>query len=335
MSYIFVFFYSIFSALISYLICRSLIKISHRHLLLDQVSVRSSHKSPTPRIGGLSFVFVNSSFLICIIIFQHQENFIYWLLLAAPVLVAAISIADDLTNKVSRKIRLISHFLAAATTLILISIYMEKILSLFLYITLFIGITWFINLFNFMDGIDGIAITEALFIILATIVIAFSQAHETWSTLLLCLSGPLLGFIIINWQPARIFMGDVGSTYLGALIPVILLINIADGIMNFWCAIILTGTFLVDATWTLLYRLLSGQSWYSPHRSHCYQILSRKLQSHAKVNILNMYVNLFWLLPLGFIANLQSGYGQFLTIIALFPLLLLCMLSKAGKAQSN
>lgn len=335
MSNTFALIYLILSALTSYLICRSLITISHRHLLLDQVNARSSHKSPTPRIGGLSFVFVNSSLLICLIIFQQPENFIYWSLLAAPILVATISIVEDLTNKVSRKIRLFGHFLATAITLILINIYMEKALSLFLYITLFIGITWFINLFNFMDGIDGIAVTEALFIIFATIAIAFSQSHETWSILLLCLSGPLLGFIIINWQPARIFMGDIGSTYLGALIPAILLINIADGIMNIWCAIILTGTFLMDATWTLLYRIISRQPWYLPHRSHTYQILSRKLHSHAKVNILNIFVNLFWLLPLGYIANMQPDYGQFLTIVALFPLILLGMLLKAGQAHSN
>jgi Fuc2NAc and GlcNAc transferase len=335
MSNTFAFIYLILSALASYVMCRSLITISHRHLLLDQVNERSSHKSPTPRIGGLSFVVVNSSLLICFIVFQHQENFIYWILLTAPLLVATISIVEDLTNKVSRKIRLLGHFLATAIMLTLINIYMGKTLSPLLCITLFIGITWFINLFNFMDGIDGIAATEALFIILATVVISFSQTNEAWSILLLCLSGPLLGFIIVNWQPARIFMGDIGSTYLGALIPAILLINIAEGIMNIWCAIILTGTFLMDATWTLLYRILSRQSWYLPHRSHTYQILSRKLHSHAQVNILNLCVNLFWLLPLGLIANLQPNYGQIFTIIALFPLALLGMLAKAGQVQSN
>ncbi len=322
MSYSFAFLYLILSALISYLICRSLVTISHRHSILDQVTTRSSHKSPTPRIGGLSFVCLNSLLLICLIVFQKQRGFIYWALLVAPLFVAIISIIEDLTNKVSRKVRLLCHFLAAAISLILINTYMEKAMSPFLCLALFIGITWFINLFNFMDGIDGIAATEALFIIFASLVMASWQAHQMWGILLLCLSGPLLGFIVINWQPARIFMGDSGSTYLGILISVILLINIANEIMNIWCAIILTGTFLMDATWTLLYRIISRQSWYLPHRSHTYQILSRKLQSHAKVNTLNLCVNLFWLLPLGLIANLQADYGQFLTIIALFPLTL-------------
>jgi Fuc2NAc and GlcNAc transferase len=130
-------------------------------------------------------------------------------------------------------------------------------------------------------------------------------------------------------------MGDAGSTYLGMLIPLILLFNIANGIMNIWCAIILTGTFLVDATWTLIFRFLSGQQWYAPHRSHIYQIMSRKLKSHAKVSALNFCVNLCWLLPLGLLAKSMPNYGQFFTIIALFPLALLGMLSKAGQAESN
>jgi Fuc2NAc and GlcNAc transferase len=337
MSYILVLSYLVLSSLASYIMCRSLVTISHRHALLDQANTRSSHSAPTPRIGGLSFVFLNSLLLVYFIIYPlpNTPKFIYWVLLLPPLLVALVSIVEDLTNRVSRKIRLIAHLSASTLALVYLASYLETSMSPVYYIIVAIGITWFINLYNFMDGIDGIATTQGLFIILTSSILAFSQHHNGWGLLLTCLSGPLIGFLIINWQPARIFMGDIGSTYLGMLLPTILLINMAENIINVWSAVILTGTFLADATWTLAFRFFSSQAWYTPHRSHAYQILSRKLNSHSKVNLLNFCINTCWLLPLSLLANALPNYGQFFTILALVPLILLAMMTKAGHVRSN
>jgi Fuc2NAc and GlcNAc transferase len=130
-------------------------------------------------------------------------------------------------------------------------------------------------------------------------------------------------------------MGDIGSTYLGLLIASVLLLSIQQGQINYWAAIILTGTFVMDASWTLGYRIVTRQAWYSPHRSHLYQILARKLESHQSVNLINLGINFFWLLPLGYLANSLPQFGYLFTLAALLPLLLACGWAKAGKAESN
>ncbi len=130
-------------------------------------------------------------------------------------------------------------------------------------------------------------------------------------------------------------MGDIGSTYLGTLLPAILLLSLIMNTLTIWGCIILLGTFLADASWTLFYRLVSGQKWYHPHRSHTYQILSRKMNSHATISLSNFAVNMCWLLPLSYAANKLPQYGYIFAVIALLPMILLCMITGAGKLSSN
>jgi Fuc2NAc and GlcNAc transferase len=326
--------YLLLSAL-SYWFCVYLIRMAHAHALLDEANERSSHKLPTPRIGGISFVVLNTIFICGYFAFTHNQIFSpnFLALLLPPLLVALVSVIDDIKNGISRKIRLIAHLGASALLIYLVSASIE--LNLIILIGLCVAIVWFINLYNFMDGIDGIAISEGIFMLLAAAAFALTQQQDIWAILLIYLTAPLVGFLIINWQPARTFMGDIGSTYLGLLIASVLLLSIQQGQINYWAAIILTGTFLMDASWTLGYRIVTRQAWYSPHRSHLYQILARKLESHQSVNLINLGINFFWLLPLGYLANSLPQFGYLFTLAALLPLLLACGWAKAGKAESN
>jgi Fuc2NAc and GlcNAc transferase len=322
---------------ISYLTTAQLIKIATKHALLDIANHRSAHTKPTPRIGGLGFVMLMSIILIAHY-FLHSNRFssaLYLTLLLPPLLVAIISFIEDITGSTPRLTRLAGHFLAVSLSLYLLKIPPENTLAIAIALVSALAMVWTINLYNFMDGIDGLATTEALFILIASASFAFIQHQPEWAFLQLLLLGPLLGFLYFNWQPAKIFMGDVGSTYLGALLAILLAIGIANHTLTLCSAILLLGTFLTDATWTLTYRFITHQKWYQPHRSHAYQILQRSLNSHAKTNLYNMGINVAWLWPLSYLALKFPLQGHWFTLLGLLPLFIICHFFKAGHADVN
>lgn len=338
MNYSQLFLETIFFAITGYLLCKFLIRYSIKHSLVDLANSRSSHKVPTPRIGGISFAVLISIILLTsygFTLYELEDN-IYLALLIPSMFVALVSLADDIKGGISRWIRLLCHLLAMAIAsyLILMPPTIETATLCLLMIMTFCG-AWFINLYNFMDGIDGIAASEAIFIIAASSGFALLNNHNHWAYLQISLLGPLFGFLLLNWQPAKIFMGDIGSTFLGALLGCILAISVSMGSMPIWSGIILAGTFLSDATWTLGYRVITGQKWYHPHRSHNYQILSRKMNSHAKTSLAYLAVNIGWLWPLAYCACILPDYGKIFAVIALLPLLIVCMINGAGKLSSN
>jgi Fuc2NAc and GlcNAc transferase len=326
-----------FSTIVSYLFTKALIQYSITHSLLDATNERSSHLNPTPRVGGISFVALITFTLICSYTFKLYDinNNIYFVLLAPPLFIAFVSAFDDVKGGISRRARLASHFLAVSLAFYLLKIFTGSMVPMAFSFILFIGTLWIINLYNFMDGIDGIAASEAIFVILASSGFALFNNHIDWAFIQITLVGPILGFLFLNWRPAKIFMGDIGSTYLGMLLPCILIVSVLMHTLTFWSCVILLGTFLTDASWTLLYRFSTSQKWYHPHRSHLYQILSRKVNSHAKVSLYNLAVNICWLLPLSYLANTMPDYGHNFTIIALIPLLVTCIMAKAGHKSSN
>ena len=151
-----------------------------------------------------------------------------------------------------------------------------------------LGWVWFINLFNFMDGIDGISGVECLGIGLGVAVIAaLDGVPSGHGSLGICLAAAAAGFLIWNWHPAKVFMGDVGSVPLGFLIGWLLLDMAAAGA---WApAVILPAYYLADATITLLRRLLRGAAPWQAHRDHFYQQATQAGRSHARVASLTLF----------------------------------------------
>ncbi|MDO4232817.1 MAG: hypothetical protein Q4D19_11865 [Lautropia sp.] len=237
------------------------------------------------------------------------------------------------------------------------------------------GCIWWVNLFNFMDGIDGIAASQALFMLLAGVLIRFTDFHlveyrlfiphipphlytsQTITLLSLVVAAALIGFLIHNWPPARIFMGDAGSLFLGYIILVVAAFDVASGTLGFlypngvlrmrpppeplagmlqplcvW--LILGATFITDATLTLLRRLLRGENPGTPHRSHAYQRLSRYYGSHRRATLVYCLINLCWLLPLAIVATVHPDHAAETMIIAYLPLVLLAWHFGAGREET-
>jgi Fuc2NAc and GlcNAc transferase len=197
-------------------------------------------------------------------------------------------------------------------------------------------LVWLLNLFNFMDGTDGIAASEAIFVVLAGAFLNYhvlSDANHSAAAVVLAAS--TFGFILYNWSPAKIFMGDVGSGFLGIVIGGLSLIAANQDPELLWVWIILLAVFVSDSTVTLIRRLLRKQKPHVAHRSHAYQHLAIRLNSHAKVALLVLAVNIAWLLPIAFLVADKQLAGTSGVIIAYVPLLVAALAFGAGKDSAT
>ena len=198
-----------------------------------------------------------------------------------------------------------------------------------------LGIVWVLNLFNFMDGIDGIAASEGTFVAWSGAALtAAAPASNGVTAAAVIFGAACCGFVRWNWPPARIFMGDVGSGYLGYVIAVLALAAARENPVALWAWLILGGVFFVDATVTLLRRLLRGERVYEAHRSHAYQWLARRWGSHAKVTCAVMIVNVLWLLPCAVFATRRPSLAAATVIFAFAPLVLVAV-ATSGRREAN
>jgi len=198
-----------------------------------------------------------------------------------------------------------------------------------------LSIVWVLNLFNFMDGIDGLAASEAAYVTAAGAALwLLFGSDKSLPVASLCVAASSLGFLVWNWPPAKIFMGDVGSGYLGYAIAVLGLgAGRRDGAML--CAwVILGGVFFIDATTTLLLRLVRGRRIYEAHRSHAYQWLARRWGSHRRVTVAVLMVNSLWLLPCAMFAVSHPLHAAGATVVALAPLVIIAVASGSGRSEA-
>ena len=304
---------------------------------IDVSNERSSHEGIVPRSGGVGFV-VPFSFFVLVQVWQGVFD---WRLAATVILpalvVAAIGLLDDRAG-VPVKIRLGVHLAAAVSVLaslsgpVVLEVFGTNVSAAWLVLPLLLlYLVWMLNLYNFMDGIDGLAGSQAAAVSVIVGLILLDLGHSAESGLMLGLCSCILGFLIWNWAPARIFMGDVGSVYLGFLFGALSIFLHTSGHLEFWVWPILLGVFVVDATTTLLVRLFSGYKVYEPHRSHAYQNASRYLRSHALVGVVVVLINVFWLAPIACAVAKNWLDGAAGVVLAYVPLLILAVRMKAGK----
>lgn len=265
---------------------------------------------------------------------------------ATTLLVAGIGFCDDHVP-VPARWRFLTHLMTALMIvwllggfpLLLVPSPIDGVLKRFFIDLSWLGyplaavlLVWFLNLFNFMDGTDGIAASESLFMSLA---LAGYNYYLDTTLFALCigLAAASLGFLVWNWPKAEIFMGDVGSGFLGLLLGVLILLAAQQAAVMLYCGLILFGIFIVDATYTLLVRMLGGQKWYDAHCSHTYQRAAKRY-GHFPVLLVCWLINLLWLLPLSFWVFLHPSHALAVLLLAYAPLLFLAYRFKAGQKNS-
>jgi Fuc2NAc and GlcNAc transferase len=193
-------------------------------------------------------------------------------------------------------------------------------------------VVWLLNLSNFMDGIDGIAAVEVITVSLSGAILYFVGApgDRHWLTPA-AVAGATMGFLIWNWPPARIFMGDVGSGFLGLLLAGL---SVDAGWVAprlFWAWVILLGVFVVDATVTLIRRTARGDRFYEAHRTHAYQHAAALWGAHLPVTVATGLITLAWLLPLAILVTVGKLDGISGVLIGYAPLVIAALWLNAGK----
>lgn len=261
--------------------------------LLDIPNERSSHVTPTQRGGGAVFVVVCLGAYL-VISFFYPNSFSLGFL-AGAVLIVLISWLDDLCS-IWFVWRFLAHGVAAVLLMADVGYWhhldlpffsVQLDLGLFGPVITFLWLTWVVNAYNFMDGIDGIAGLQS--VIAASSWLALSYSYEMPALYFFCgvIAASSLGFLIHNWQPARIFMGDVGSAFLGFAFASLPLLARQEAVGHDHDLIIAGCAFLwffvFDSVVTFLFRLFRGENVFSAHREHIYQRLTRSGMSHARV----------------------------------------------------
>lgn len=304
--------------------------------IIDNPNERSSHSVPTPRGGGVAVVCSYLLALAVLIYSQQLTVYIGLTLMAAGFVIALLGFLDD-HGHINSMLRLAVHFLVAIGVVISLGGFSEVTafnglqLGFLANIVAVLFLVWLLNLYNFMDGINGIASVEAITTVVSMAILYYVLNTTLNSDILWLLAACVFGFLLWNFPKAKIFMGDACSGFLGLTLGVLALIALKENLALFYAWIICLGVFVVDATYTLIKRVLSGYKMYDAHRSHSYQILSRKCGSHTPVTLAVAAINLLWLFPIAYMTVTQAwAYPELAVLIAYVPLLSVAIKFKAG-----
>lgn len=305
--------------------------------LIDKPNPRSSHAVPTPRGGGAAIVLSSLAVMGIMAADGIVGLRLFVALFGGGLAVATTGFLDDYRT-LSPRTRLAIHLVAAAwavywvesgdTVLLGGHFDLQKVLG---GIVSTVGIAFFLNIFNFMDGIDGIAASEALLVCGSAAFLGGYLGGFGLAAVALVLAAAAAGFLVWNWPPARIFMGDVGSGYIGFVLGVLALYGTQFGVEKIWTWLILGAIFVVDPMITLMRRLWRREAVATAHRMHAYQHAAGRF-GHARVTAAVIIIDLAWLLPLAVVTVLRPDYGLPIAFFAIVPIACLAVVLGAGSS---
>lgn len=324
---------------LSFVVTHLLIRFAPRLGLVQIPNERSSHFRPTPSGGGLA---------IAIAVLACSAGFALvmpspWLWLVLGASAGALGFADDAFD-LSAALRFVVQI-----GLICIAVWTSDLPDLDLFFgysltglalgtVMVLAGVWWINLFNFMDGIDGLAASQAVLILAGAMSLwlwsSGSAQHDQMWILAAITVAATLGFIVLNWPPARIFMGDAGSNFLALTTLGVMLTMIERGVIGYAGALALTSVFVSDATVTLVRRIQRGERPWAAHRTHAYQRLALRY-GHRLVTLAYAMLTLVWAIPLAVISVQLPGLEWVIALIALVPLSSAALVLGAGLPRTR
>jgi Fuc2NAc and GlcNAc transferase len=306
--------------------------------MIDMPNRRSSHTLPTPRGGGVSIVLTVLATVVLSIRSGQMPLLAGATWMIGGAIVSGAGLIDDfrgLRVAVRIGLQLIAAVLLVATSVALSSLPLLTGPIDLGYGAWIVGIVmavWSINLFNFMDGIDGLAAAQGLFVTAATaLLVLWTGGQPQWP--LLALAGACAAFLLWNAPPAKVFMGDVGSSFIGFCLSALAFLPQPHPGNTVWTWLVLNSLFFVDATITLMSRLVRGERVYEAHRSHIYQQLSRRWRSHGAVTLIYSTINVLWCLPWALETMRAPQRGPLFAGVELVPLIVVATIMGAGKPE--
>ncbi len=332
-----VFVVAIFSFFLTWLLRRYALVKS----IIDIPNARSSHSIPTPRGGGVAIVISFLASLPFLYFAGQLDLSVMYALLCTGFGIALLGFLDD-HGHIAAGWRLLGHLMASIWFLFWLGGLPAVVFFGYKIHLMWIGdvlaavyLIWMLNLYNFMDGIDGIASIEAICVCLCGAFLYYYLGYSTAAILPILLAASIIGFLCWNFPPAKIFMGDAGSGFLGFILAGLSLQAAWIAPQLLWSWIILLGVFIVDATLTLLRRLIRREKVYEAHRSHAYQYAARHYYAHKPVTLVVGIINILWLFPWAFMVAILKVDGAVAMLIAFAPLILLAVKFNAGTEEKS
>jgi Fuc2NAc and GlcNAc transferase len=287
---------------------------------MDIPGKRSSHEVPTPRGGGVAIVITWFVGVLIFYLHGYIEKSLF-LALSSGIILVIISFLDDLLT-LPYSVRLLFQVLGISLGIYFLDGlevidfgFFQLSSPLILSIAVVFGLIWFVNLYNFLDGIDGYAAMEAIFVLITIYIF-------TGNVILLFLASSVLGFIYWNWQRAKIFMGDVGSILLGYTIGILAVYFHKTNELSLLVFAMLSSLFWFDATITLFRRAKNKEKLTEAHKKHAYQRFVQGGYSHKQTVLYSIVINLV----LFGIAYLATIYTSFIIPFLLLNLIFLYLL---------
>ncbi|CAA6812612.1 MAG: Undecaprenyl-phosphate N-acetylglucosaminyl 1-phosphate transferase (EC [uncultured Sulfurovum sp.] len=303
--------------LLSFILTYVIKNYAIKHTLIAEVNERSSHTIPTPHGGGVAIAITWFLGLSYLFYFNEIESSLYYALMCGAI-IAILGYVDDIVDLGSR-IRFFVQLFVALWGLYLLGglhyldfgffrLENQYIVNL----VAIIGIIWSINLYNFIDGIDGYAGSEAVFL-------GFAGYTLFGGTHFLVLIVTVLGFLLWNWHKAKIFMGDVGSTFLGYTVAIFTIYYSNVEATNMWIWLVLFSLFWFDATVTLFRRYKNGEKLSQAHKKHAYQRLNQQGWKPNKIVKFSIMINILLCGLVYFIPNIYLVF--FISMFLMFTIL--------------
>jgi len=335
---LFIFFLTIIISYIgTYLVEKLFLKFS---LFIDKPEDRSIHKYPIPSAGGLSIIISFILYLLVLLAIYPANNISHIILLVSVMPVLIIGSIDDL-KKIGVYKRLLVHTFSAIVIVYYFQIadnsFSVDFNSQSSYIIFFASVVlsmWLMNLYNFMDGIDGYAATESIFVALSASLIAYLNNPSSHIYMyLLGFGAANIGFLIRNWHPAKIFMGDTGSISTGCIFAFFIFYSGSESVISIYTWLILLSVFVSDATYTLFVRIVTKKNITKPHLTHAFHIITSSKKSQLFTVKALIFVNILWALPMAMLSTIYSNYHIMMAFVVYFPILL--YLIKIGAGLDN
>jgi len=309
---------SLFAAVLSFYSCAKAMALAESSGMITEPGERQSHQCATPTGGGLGLIFSLVVTTLCLQLIYFLPIFWWQNMLPGVVLLAIVGWRDD-RLPVSSLVRLLVQ-LAVSLWLLGFGWSEFSLTNAGLYAVTVVAVMWLMNLYNFMDGSNGMAGFQGVFAGVMMAVFFQTGAQYAMALIALVVAAVCSGFLPLNFPEARVFMGDVASVPLGFIFASFAVYGIATGSLSLYVSILIMSVFFVDATLTLLARAIRGERWYTAHAQHVYQRLIAHGWSHCRVLLVYQAINVMLVLPA---IVLVVIYPQFAMMTVVLPLLLL------------
>ena len=268
---------------------------------------RQSHLHATPTGGGLGLIFSIVISTLCLELIISLPVFWWQNMLPGVLLLALVGWRDD-RIPVSSLVRLVIQ-LAVSVWLIGFGWSEFSVTGMFVFAAIILSMVWLMNVYNFMDGSNGMAGFQGVFAGVIMAIFFLAGDEHAMALVALAVAAACAGFLPLNFPNAKVFMGDVSSVPLGFIFASFAIYGMHTGSLNLTASILIMSVFLVDATLTLLARTFRGEQWYTAHAQHVYQRLIALGWSHRRVLVVYQVINLFLVLPVIVLATIYPQYA--------------------------